>query len=85
MVARTSNIYLATALLASGFKDVTIEKIKHKEGIYFFIFDSEVIGSDMEIWDSLVDSYHSGRMTVDPKKYEMSWKRLKRQIYKFKE
>lgn len=69
----TSDFYIASFLIAKGFKVAWIDKTNSKR--YLFIFQ------DAGDWDSLVDDYLYRRSVVEPQAFANAIKELKQFIY----
>lgn len=74
---RTSDIYIASYLLASGYEDYTIEPDGKK---YFFMFTTHNTPSEY-VFDVEVDQYFSNNVKIEPKKLFNAYKELKGRIF----
>jgi|APSaa5957512622_1039677.scaffolds.fasta_scaffold47760_2 hypothetical protein len=71
---RTSDFYIASFLIAKGFKVAWIDKTNPKR--YVFIFQ------DTADWESLVDDYLYRQAVVEPQAFANAIKELKQFIYR---
>ncbi len=79
----TKDIYLASTLIALGYKWYRIEKNGRQ---CYFIFDAANVDSPPETppkvsLESEIDNYWAGNLLVDPKELFNAFKELKARIY----